>query len=1144
MTSSPFTLTVASRFTRAVHLVRDAHRAEDGLQGYQVTPLVLTTLGQVLAGLAPDSRERAFSVIGPYGAGKSAFGVFLAAYLRATPRQRRQLIQSHRIPVLDERLIHTQPQLLPVLVSGNNSALRPAIRAALIEALEHEPLLDPLVQQLRALPIDADPQQLTALVAETAQTLAQVRIASGIVIMIDELGQYLNYTAQHGDERDLFVLQTLAEMASRSGDTPCLIVTFLHQAFDRYTITAGATQRNEWAKVQGRYRELPFQESATQMIRMVSHALCPAPKQVRTVQRDWGISQAEIADTLGLRPADMTRDEWTHLVIRAYPLHPTVLVTLPVLFRQLAQNERSLFAFLASHEPWSVHDVVAQATDTPIIYRLPHLYRYSMTNFGASLMGRARGLRWAELDAVLTQVSDLSALPCDVLTVIGMLGALGDNRQQRANLSQLSYALTDTADDEQVAIALNLLVEQRHILYRTYRDRYVLWEGSDLDLDTLMAQTRVELAGQRSLGDLLRAHMPLLPLIARRTSYQSGAVRQFVPQVVDAQELDTLQPAPATTGTVSYVVGADAEELAVARIWAQEAARAATPLHMIVIPQRIQDVRAVLLDVAALQHIQAHEPALAHDRAGRREVAARLSEAQQAIDEIVAQVYGVGASDWYWRGQSQPLRSARALDNLLSRACDMAFPAAPRLWNELVMRDTLSSAAAKARRLLIERMLNQHTQPELGMTGNPPERTIYASVYAAGGIHAKQADGTWAFGRPHDPDPLHLQPTWDAMEEQLCVSQESAQPLLTLYAIIEAPPYGIKRGLTPLLFVALYLAHADEIALYEHSNFVPLPDIAMFERLLRNPGHFAFRHSVLRGMRVLVFEHLTQAFIPGIPAQVSQSAILSAVGPLLRVVHSLPTYTRITMQISVQAQQIRAAILTARAPDELLFDALPRACKVSPFAADTPIDATHTESFFARLRRGLTEIQQAYPALIAHVGEQLRCAFGADPMPLEALRAALVLRYARIAHRVTDPQLRALGVRWEHSAPGTAWIETSAALLMHKPLDQWNDADVAGFAIQATAVGRHLQVIEDLAFVTERTPPEKPILRIGIADYQGERSMVVERPTGALAERIRDQIQQVLAAAQLSVAEQTAVLAELLEHHLMAGAPEREPNDQ
>lgn len=349
---------------------------------------------------------------------------------------------------------------------------------------------------------------------------------------------------------------------------------------------------------------------------------------------------------------------------------------------------------------------------------------------------------------------------------------------------------------------------------------------------------------------------------------------------------------------------------------------------------------------------------------------------------------------------------------------------------------------------------------------------------------------------------------------------------------LEAPPYGIKRGLTPLLFVALYLAHAGEIALYEHSNFVPLPDMAMFERLLRNPGHFAFRHSVLRGMRVLVFEHLAQAFIPGIPAQVSQAAILSAVGPLLRLVHSLPAYTRITLQISVQAQQIRTAILTACAPDELLFDALPRACGVAPFAVDTPIDATHMDSFFTRLRSGLTEIQQAYPTLIAHVGEQLRHAFGADPMPLEALRDALVLRYARIAHRVTDTQLRALGVRWEHSAPGTAWIETSAALLMRKPMDQWNDADGEGFAIQATAVGRHLQVLEDLALVTERTPPEIPILRIGIADYQGERSMVVERPISAAAEHVRDQLQQVLAAAQLSMAEQTAVLAELLENHL------------
>ena len=77
----------------------------------------------------------------------------------------------------------------------------------------------------------------------------------------------------------------------------------------------------------------------------------------------------------------------------------TLLLALPLLFRQLAQNERSLFAFLCSGEPWSVQDFLRSAPDAaaPPIYRLPHLYAYIQATLGSSLFGRAHGQRWAEL---------------------------------------------------------------------------------------------------------------------------------------------------------------------------------------------------------------------------------------------------------------------------------------------------------------------------------------------------------------------------------------------------------------------------------------------------------------------------------------------------------------------------------------------------------------------------------------------------------------------------------------------------------------------------------------------------------------------------------------------------------------------------
>src|SRR5690606_11975981 len=172
-----------------------------------------------------------------------------------------------------------------------------------------------------------DPVRVADLVEEAARHLRAQGRYQGVLVVIDELGQFLDFAARQDDERDLFVLQSLAETAARSGDTPVVVVTILHQAFERYTLNAGATKRLEWAKVQGRFVDLPFQEPASQMVRMVAYALRPDERDPYSAARaTWAERLAPIADALGLRPAEIGADEWRQVVADSYPIHPTVLV--------------------------------------------------------------------------------------------------------------------------------------------------------------------------------------------------------------------------------------------------------------------------------------------------------------------------------------------------------------------------------------------------------------------------------------------------------------------------------------------------------------------------------------------------------------------------------------------------------------------------------------------------------------------------------------------------------------------------------------------------------------------------------------------------------------------------------------------------
>ncbi|NTU79585.1 MAG: hypothetical protein HGA45_09305, partial [Chloroflexales bacterium] len=738
-------LAIPPRFTRAVHIRRDFRDLRYRLDGYQVTPLVRQVAGRIIAGLAPGAAERAFSVVGPFGSGKSAFGLFLAHYLQRGEKGRRQLLHSLGIAGAAALLPPDAPTLLAVLVPGNNSSLRHAVVASLGETLARQLLKGPAADQLllaveaAARKPDLDPQYVADLVAQAARLLAAQGLFRGVLVLIDELGQFLDFAARHDDERDLFVLQSLAEMAARSGGAPCLVVTIMHQAFERYTLNAGPARRVEWAKVQGRFVDLPFQEPASQMVRMVAQALRPAGKDpYRAARAAWAEQLAPAAAALGLRPAEISADEWRQLVADSYPLHPTVLAALPSLFRQLAQNERSLFAFLHSDEPWGLRDVArgpAPAGALPI-YRLPQLFAYVEAALGPSLFGRARGQRWSELAEARALLAAGEPLPLDVLTVVGTISALERSSGLRASKAQVALALADRPEDAAVEDALLALQARRLVAYRQHRDSYIIWEGSDLDLDAMAQEARREIGARATLPALLQRHADVTPRIARRHSYRTGATRTFAVRYIEVAQLAaTLPPAAGYDGEVLHVVPADEEELARAEAWAADAARDAEPQRITVLPRRVRELREVLLDVAALYGLLDERPELEHDRAARREVAGRLIEAQQALGHVIAEAYGGARSSWFHRQRQRPVLSARQIDELLSEACDTTYPQTPRVWNELIVRRQLSSAAAKARRNLVEAMLGRAGDDLLGLVGFPPERAIYESVLRAGGLH-------------------------------------------------------------------------------------------------------------------------------------------------------------------------------------------------------------------------------------------------------------------------------------------------------------------------------------------------------------------------------------------------------------------------
>ncbi|MEN6643980.1 MAG: hypothetical protein ABFE08_16205 [Armatimonadia bacterium] len=1062
---------VGRRFLRSVSLEQDARG--NGTNGdYVLTANARQALHRLAEGLSEGSVARAWTITGPYGVGKSAFAVFLTRLLclkdAAGDQARQKLLLA--APDLAETLAqgclraNGNGTMLPVLVTARRApaaaCLLQGMLAAIagLEGAATARLRKRLAALLKALQAGAfaDSRDVVGALQELA-AVARAQGYTGLLVIVDELGKLFEYAARDPRRGDVFVLQELAEYASRSGVEPVLFLGFLHQAFEEYGQHLDAVTRREWEKIGGRFHDVPFLEPVDQVVRMIASALRPTgrelpaslAKRVQAVAR----AAAPVVAPPGMPPRDFER-----LAVRAYPLHPVTLVALPYLFRRFAQNERSLFAYLSSQEPYALQDFLRAHTaegGTPAFVRLPDLFDYFVANFGTGLYRHPQAKRWLEAVDVLDRRSDLTDLHKALVKSTGILNALGEFSHLQAHQQVLSLVLSDqTKPPAKLEDSLAQLREKSVLTFRTFTDAFQIWEGSDVDIDERLEQGATHTRDRLSLAENIRHYLPPRPLVARRHSFETGALRHLaVAYLDDPSELSldwkASETAPAHVAVcLAYSLKRSDEFVAVAT-----AGAGARHDLLVAVPQEIGELRAAVQELAALRWVWDNTPELRDDRVARREISIRISEAEQVLlrdlDGLLDPRPAPRGSQclWFWGGQQKAVRTPTDVSKLVSDVCDSLFPKSPRIRNELIARRTLSAAATAARRNLIERMLTRAGEPLLGLEGYPPERSMYESVLLVTGLHREDDSCRWGFHPPDRTSDAALASVWEFLDRQILADGLEPVQLDGLFAGLAAPPIGVPEGLHPVLLCAFMLAYPDETTLYREGTFLPEVGIADFEVLMRRPELYAIAGGQVTGARAEVVGRLARSL------QVN-SATLPVVRALFRMVRSLPELAWHTQELSAPVVALREAFAAARSPEQLLFADLPGALGFPAFGADET-ETGQVQKFFERLNGCLREWGAVAPTAIASARDTLlrACNLPAGEAGWDELRGL----GDRLRPWVREPRLAALLARMQEVDDTAEGVETVLALVAQRPPRNWSDLDRKRFPEAAEMVGALLR---------------------------------------------------------------------------------------
>lgn len=1078
-------VSVRGRFSRSTRLDRDAGKAAQ-LTGYLPTGRSLEVIRRLVKAMSKPEGTRAFSITGPYGSGKSSLAVFLDALLAHEDDA------AHQAAI--ELLKEYDPETADQLTAGRRAV--GADRSGFIPAIVTTPQREPIASTvLRALEAGADranvakrvrddikrhrqraesPRYATPSYQEIRKLIEVLSTRKPVLLILDEFGKNLEAYAESGREGDIYLLQELAEWATGADGLPLVLVTIQHLAFEAYASEATLAQRREWAKVQGRFEDIPFVDSTAATQTLIASALAHSDDaHYTTIRRQAAEDAAREAGEHGLGTvAD------SDVVAACFPLHPSTLLVLPELCARFGQNERTLFSFLASDEPYSL---ISFARETDVAdgrcwIRLDRVYDYFVESASAFAGISSDASRWIEIESIIRDAHGLSTGAHRVLKTVGVLNLVAASGSLRASPELIAFALADgqpgTATQKDVGERLAELETAGLVVYRDFAGEHRVWRGSDFDIPTAL-QTARQQVRQRSIARLLEDVQPMRPVVAARHTIESGATRAFARVYADRHStLPTLDRQDAQPkagdgarvhgcdGLLAYIVGSD-----------NDLPELSLPHNGLPVITVVPDAAGVLLDAAvevgALLEVAEDPNLAADDRVADRELAERTAHARQVLDRAAAAAFGNDAN-WTWHnpvnkdGSPPKHQTPRALTakrdpRSLSDVFDRVFAASPTVFYEAINRTELTSQGVKARRILLEAVLSpsRQRQVQLGLAGDAAETAMYRAVLHDSGLH----DPHKGFQAPTTPE---WKPVWQALMNWLTDATEAPVSAAHLLTSLSEPPYGLKHGTATVLLTVALVAKASDVAVYEHGTFRPRLDAPLIERMVRNPDNFAVKHlSAGRGtkrqqaVRALA-EHLARRVPeqPGVTAAAASPTVLSVTLALVEVLQQrTDDFTRktrrfqsrwdptITTEDAEQRRAIRDVLLDAHEPDVLLFEQLPQAVGRPPLPASgrgkRSLAEEQIEDFAADVAGALVGIATVQADLTDHVTDVMCAAANRKTIREVASLAVDVSR-----SQVLTPQIRRfvqLAQMFDAYTDLPAWLGAVTEAICDRSLRYWHD---------------------------------------------------------------------------------------------------------
>lgn len=752
---------------------------------------------------------------------------------------------------------------------------------------------------------------------------------SGIFVVYDEFGKYLEKGIHSPSALNIQFLQDFAENCDRSGENQCHLTLITHMSVSQYASQLPVTVQKEWAKIEGRFSETSFYDRGSNYFNMISRVFTtPVSKGEPSLYKEsLKKAKAFVKNMKGIGLEELLGTENTSEVIAdCYPLHPITLAFLPFLSQKVAQNERTLYTFLTRDEENSLKrfldiDVEGKGAYSPLMPT--HLYSYF-----APLIAKDTGIGGAYkvsliVEEAMNNIQKDNVVAKEILSMIALSSVIKNNSYCPTTEEFIFSAFKEDFSSKELKEGLEELKKKKVLFFNRVLKQYELQQGSSIDINEEIEALREIKLTSRDLVKIIKRYYGSDYIAPRRYNFKNAVTRFYKTDIISVEELKSgkYQKTPdyhKEDGLLYFVLPFNKDEYEQAKAFIQ---KEKSELVLFSLPKTFIECRKDIEELNAINSLYSNKELLSSSPLIKKELDRHQSVLLYAIRSLLDSFIGKFSlsSDLFYakEGMRVGINHYSLLEKSLGDVFELAFCKSIVFNSELVNKHKVPGAVTLGRRILIDSMIAKPEKVKniFGIEGNGPETAIYRSLQTVANLSYSKATHKFKVGKEATELKNFIENYKDILR-----AYSRGVSYNELIDELVAPPFGLRKGLIPLYVAVFDKILEHPVNHYFDGEYIPHPDGDHYELLLKHPKLGKLHYAEISKVKNTYLKSLERVF--GCEGEVTVSSIVTSI---LSWKKDVPDYSKSAPKTSMEGKKLLIAIDSAKEPDRLIFTKIPEA---------------------------------------------------------------------------------------------------------------------------------------------------------------------------------------------------------------------------